>query len=102
MCAACTEVNSENFPAACPLPGMAADFTSRKSTDKNIMKKAVVSLLLLSALGLTSCQPSVAMVPPNTRPVIGPEGSAGDVKSWSRVTEQEGNAVLGPLSNMRR
>ncbi len=66
------------------------------------MKKAIIFALLMSAVGLSSCQRTVAMVPPNTRPVIGPEGSAGDVKSWSRVTEQEGNAVLGPLSNMRR
>lgn len=67
-----------------------------------MMKKTIIYALLMSALGLTACQRSVAMVPPNTRPVIGPEGSSGSVKSWSRVTEQEGNAVLGPLSNMRR
>ena len=66
------------------------------------MKNIIIPALVLTALGLSSCQNSVAMVPPNTRPVVGPEGSTGNVKSWSRVTEQEGNAVLGPLSNMRR
>lgn len=66
------------------------------------MKNIVIPALVLAALGLSSCQNSLAMVPPNSRPVVGPEGSTGNVKSWSRVTEQEGNAVLGPLSNMRR
>lgn len=42
------------------------------------------------------------MVPPSTREVVPPQGSTATPKSWSRVTEQEGNAVLGPLSNMRR
>ena len=42
------------------------------------------------------------MVPPTNRMIVGPEGSTPTAKSWSGVTEQEGNAVLGPLSNMRR
>jgi len=66
------------------------------------MKYKTITAILLIAAGLRSCQPSVPMVPPTNRMIVGPEGSTPTVKSWSGVTEQEGNAVLGPLSNMRR
>ncbi len=66
------------------------------------MKYKTITAVLLAAACLSACQPSVPMVPPTNRMIVGPEGSTPTAKSWSGVTEQEGNAVLGPLSNMRR
>ncbi|MBR5886820.1 MAG: hypothetical protein IKZ07_01295 [Akkermansia sp.] len=64
--------------------------------------KSIIPVFLMVVVGLSSCQRSISMVPPTTRTIVAPEGSEGSAKSWSRITEQEGNAVLGPLSNMRR
>ena len=66
------------------------------------MKYVMIASLVLVASVVTSCTRSVPMVPPTTRTVVGPEGRTRGVTSWSGVTEQEGNAALGPLSNMRR
>ncbi|MDO5470437.1 MAG: hypothetical protein Q4F38_03960 [Akkermansia sp.] len=66
------------------------------------MKYIVIASLVLTAAAVTSCVRSVPMVPPTERQIVGPEGSTRGVKSWSGITEQEGNAALGPLSNMRR
>lgn len=66
------------------------------------MKYTAITLSILAGICLSACQRGVPMVPPTERTVVGPEGSTQTVKSWSGITEQEGNAVLGPLSNMRR
>lgn len=41
-------------------------------------------------------------VPPNTRKVVGPSGTSENVKPWNETTKQEGDATLGPLSDMNR
>ncbi|MBR5895060.1 MAG: hypothetical protein IKZ13_05925 [Akkermansia sp.] len=66
------------------------------------MKFIIIAMIAVSGACLCSCQRSVPMVPQTNRVVVPPSGSTDSPKSWSRVTEQEGNAVLGPLSNMRR
>lgn len=65
------------------------------------MKHTLILLPLLS-LALPSCTPSMPPVPPSNHAVVGPSGSTENVKSWSRTTKQEGNAVLGPLGNTER
>ena len=44
----------------------------------------------------------MAEVPPNTRKVVGPSGTSENVKPWNETTKQEGDATLGPLSDMNR
>lgn len=61
--------------------------------------------LLLAALcsaTLTCCQNSLPPVPENDRQVVRPKGSSDIEKPWGGITPKEGDAVLGPLSNMRR
>lgn len=54
------------------------------------------------ALFVPGCQRSVPPVPPSHRTVVQPKGSTDVMKSWNRTTRQEGDAILGPLSNARR
>lgn len=42
------------------------------------------------------------MVPDSGREVVRPQGSTSVEKPWNAPTKTEGDAVLGPLSNMRR
>lgn len=42
------------------------------------------------------------MVPDSGREVVGPRGTSDTEKPWNAPTKSEGDAVLGPLSNMRR
>lgn len=49
-----------------------------------------------------ACQRAVPPVPPTNRTVVQPKGSTDVMKSWNRTTRQEGEAILGPLSNSRR
>lgn len=65
------------------------------------MYKILLTLPLLS-LALPSCTPAMPPVPPSNHTVVAPSGSTENVKSWSRTTKQEGNAVLGPLGNTER
>lgn len=58
--------------------------------------------LAASAAVVTSCQRALPPVPPSNRTVVGPKGSTDKTTSWNRITESEGNAILGPLSNTRR
>lgn len=95
------ELSKQSLSAASPDNGSGGGFF-KLQTKYIHMKYTVITISLLSAISLSSCQNSVPMVPPTTRTVVGPEGSVRSSKSWSGITEQEGNAVLGPLSNMRR
>lgn len=63
---------------------------------------SLLSLVALSAAVLPSCQRSVPSVPASNRTVVAPKGSTDVSKSWSILTKTEGDAVLGPLSNVRR
>lgn len=63
--------------------------------------KKLLSIAAMCALAAAACQ-SVPPVPPSNRTVVGPKGSTQTEKAWGTITEHEGNAVLGPLSNMRR
>ena len=42
------------------------------------------------------------MVPDSGRQVVGPQGSTDVEKPWNATPRAEGDAILGPLSNMRR
>lgn len=55
-----------------------------------------------AVLCIVGCQGSVPPVPPSGRTVVQPKGSTDVTKSWNRTTRQEGDAILGPLSNARR
>lgn len=66
------------------------------------MKHTLVLAGALLALLLPSCHSAMPAVPDSGRTVVGPEGSSRSVKPWNQTTKQEGDAVLGPLSNMRR
>lgn len=64
--------------------------------NKFILLSGIVALLV------ASCQPSVPMVPDSGREIVRPQGSTISEKPWNAPTKTEGDAVLGPLSNMRR
>lgn len=66
------------------------------------MKTIRITMTILVATFLCSCQRAVPLVPENSRPVVGPRASSNVVKPWNGTTRQEGDAILGPLSNMRR
>lgn len=57
---------------------------------------------VLAALCVSSCQSSVPEVPVTNRKIVPPKGTTEVEKSWSRPTQQEGDNILGPLSNARR
>lgn len=64
--------------------------------------KYMLVIAAVCALGLSACQTSVPPVPASNRQVVKPKGSTEVEKAWGGITEKEGDAVLGPLSNMRR
>lgn len=66
------------------------------------MKTGILMLLPMVALTMVSCELPMDEVPPNTRKVVGPPGSSENVKPWNETTKQEGDATLGPLSDMNR
>ena len=65
------------------------------------MKYNIISLILVATL-CTACQRALPPVPDSGRTVVHPKGSSDIVKPWNGTTRQEGDAVLGPLSNARR
>jgi hypothetical protein len=71
--------------------------------DNNAMDKFIVltGAVVFAALA-ASCQPSLPLVPDSGREVVRPQGTTTIEKSWNAPTRSEGDAVLGPLSNMRR
>ena len=66
------------------------------------MTRFAIIALALGALAATSCQRSVPPVPVSNRTPVGPKGSTDVTKPWNPITKQEGDAILGPLSNTRR
>ena len=74
---------------------------------RNINKKEqTMKHILLMALPVlvvaTSCNVKMPPVPPSNRTVVEPGGSSRSVKPWNETTKQEGDAVLGPLSDVNR
>lgn len=65
-------------------------------------KLTLLALALGTAAATTACQSSVPPVPSSGRAVVGPAGSVQGEKPWNQITPNEGNAILGPLSNARR
>ena len=65
------------------------------------MRFALMALALCVA-AVPSCQRSVPPVPVSNRTVVPPKGSTDITKPWNGTTRQEGDAILGPLSNARR
>ena len=53
-----------------------------------------------AALFLASCETAVPAVPDSGRTVVAPKGSSDAVKSWSKMSRQEGEAALGPLGGL--
>ncbi len=66
------------------------------------MKTRHLMLILPVALSFAACELPMDEVPPNTRKVVGPAGTSDNVKPWNETTKQEGDATLGPLSDMNR
>lgn len=66
------------------------------------VRGAVIFLVLTGLLAGVSCENSVPPVPSSGRRVVEPRGSSDVTKPWNHTTEREGEAILGPLSNMRR
>lgn len=68
-----------------------------------MMMKTFYMTGILALVGvMSSCTGTVSMVPDNGRQVVRPKGSSDVEKSWNQTTRAEGDAALGPLSNMRR
>lgn len=65
------------------------------------MKRLMILALAMSAVVAPGCQRSVPPVP-GSRIVVGPRGTTDVTKPWNPITKQEGDAILGPLSNARR
>lgn len=57
-------------------------------------------LAAVAAIALSSCESSVPAVPDSGRTVVAPKGSTEAVKSWSKMSRQEGEAALGPLGGL--
>ena len=66
------------------------------------MHKIISCVTVLAALCCASCQNRLPMVPDSGRKVVGPQGSTDVEKPWNATPRAEGDAILGPLSNMRR
>lgn len=66
------------------------------------MNTRILFILPFVALVAASCQPALPEVPDSGRTVIAPRGSSENLKPWSVPTKQEGDATLGPLSDMNR
>lgn len=64
---------------------------------------ALLTLSLCTLAATTSCKQDLPPVPmSNNRTIVPPKGSTEVTKSWNTITRNEGDAVLGPLSNARR
>lgn len=66
------------------------------------MKTGLIAVLLMGSLCCVSCTQKVPAVPDSGRVVVPPRGSSETTKPWNTTTRQEGEAILGPLSGMRR
>lgn len=66
------------------------------------MKRLALIALALCVVVAPSCQRAVPPVPPSNRTVVHPRGTSDVTKPWNGTTKQEGDAILGPLSNARR
>ncbi|MBR5213069.1 MAG: hypothetical protein IKV92_02305 [Akkermansia sp.] len=65
-------------------------------------KITVLTGAVVFAALAASCQRSLPLVPDSGREVVRPQGTTSVEKSWNAPTRSEGDAVLGPLSNVRR
>ncbi|MBE6418708.1 MAG: hypothetical protein E7031_01100 [Akkermansiaceae bacterium] len=65
-------------------------------------KTFLYTLVVAASVMMVSCQPALPMVPDSGRTVVPPQGSTTTEKPWNAPTKTEGDAALGPLSNMRR
>lgn len=66
------------------------------------MRRITLLALALCVVALPSCQRTVPPVPVTNRTVVPPKGSTDVTKSWNTITRNEGDSILGPLSNARR
>lgn len=66
------------------------------------MYRYALLALALCVAAAPSCQRTLPPVPDSNRKVVGPKGSTDVTKSWNHLTRNEGDAILGPLSNARR
>ncbi|MBT9450431.1 hypothetical protein [Akkermansia glycaniphila] len=67
------------------------------------MKTTFAALIAATGILLcASCQSTPRTVPDNGRVVVEPRGTEGNTKPWNTIQKAEGDAQLGPLSNMRR
>lgn len=64
--------------------------------------KYILTITLPVLLLATGCNHKMPTVPPSNRTVVEPGGSSRSVKPWNETTKQEGDAVLGPLSDVNR
>ncbi len=62
--------------------------------------KYSILLASVAAVLLSSCESAVPAVPDSGRTVVAPKGSTEAVKSWSKMSRQEGEAALGPLGGL--
>jgi len=81
---------------------LAAFSHQTQNIDKTMKRIRIAAVYALSLACLAACQSSMPAVPDSGRTVVGPKGSTNIKKPWNKTTPHEGNAILGPLSNMRR
>ncbi|MFI3244804.1 MAG: hypothetical protein R3Y56_11185 [Akkermansia sp.] len=62
--------------------------------------KALLIVTAAFILPLSSCSRPLETAPPNSRKVVGPEGSSNRTKSWNTITKDEGDATLGVFGGM--
>lgn len=65
------------------------------------MIRAILIILVVCVV-TPACQRALPPVPSSNRTVVAPKGSTDVTKPWNGTTRQEGDAILGPLSNARR
>lgn len=72
------------------------------SNEKEMIMKSttLLTLALIASLSLISCSAPLETAPPNTRRVVGPEGTTNRTKSWNTITKDEGDAALGVFGGM--
>lgn len=73
-----------------------------KNRVTNLFSGVLSGAVLCAVPLLGSCQRSVPPVPQSNRQVVPPRGSTDVTKPWNHLNKLEGDAVLGPLSEMRR
>ena len=61
-----------------------------------------LSLALVLVLSMSSCQRKLELVPDEGRRAPVAPQKEGRVKAWNGIIKQEGDAVRGPMSDMRR